>query len=103
MRELMVQASSLLGRLHEHAGSRDEARADDILLLLYRVRDRYRILDPSGDRSKGPSFGYLPDLLYQLESRPDATLQSDEWRPRIESILRDLAEGKLSLSTKSDG
>ena len=99
----MLQASSLLKELHEYAGSQRNLMADDLLLFLYRLRDRYRVLRPPGDRSKGNSFGFLPDILYQLESRPDATLQSEEWRSRIESILRDLTEGKVTILIKGNG
>jgi hypothetical protein len=101
--DLMLQASFLLKELHEYAGSQRDLMADDLLLFLYRLRDRYRVLRPSGDRSKGTSLGFLPDILYQFESRPDATLQSEEWRSRIESILHDLAEGKLTISIKGNG
>ena len=99
----MLRASSLLRELHEHAGSQQGLTADELLLFLYRLRDGYRVVRSSSDRSQGTSFGFLSDILYQLESRPDAALESEECKSRIESLLRDLAEGKLTLSKKGDG
>jgi hypothetical protein len=98
----MLQASSLLRELHEHAGGQQSLSADELLLFLYRLRDGYRVVRSSSDRAKGSSFGFLPDILYQLESRPDEILQSEEWRSHIESLLRDLAEGRSKLSRKVD-
>jgi hypothetical protein len=101
--DLMLQASSLLKELHDYAGGQRDLKADNLLLFLHRLRDRYRVLHPSSDRSKLTSIGFLPDILYQLESHPDATLQSEELRSRIETLLRDLAEGKLTISIKGNG
>jgi hypothetical protein len=100
IQDLMLQASSLLKAVREHAGGPQDMKADDLLLFLYRLRDGYRVVHSSSDRSKGNSFGFLPDILYQLESRPDATLESEEWNSRIELLLRDLAEGRLMLLRK---
>ena len=100
IQDLMLQASSLLRELHEHAGSPQDTRADDLLLFFYRLRDGYSVVRPSSGSSKGSSFGFLPDILYQLESRPDEALQSEELKSRIESLLRDLSEGRLTLSRK---
>jgi hypothetical protein len=99
----MLQASSFLRELHEHVEGQQSLSADELLLFLYRLRDRYRVVRSSSDRSKGSSFGFLPDILYQLESRPDETLHSEESRSHIESLLSDVAEGRLKLSRKGDG
>ncbi len=96
----MLQASSFLRDLHELAGSRLDLNADDLLLFLYRVRDECGVRRTSTNGSKKTSFGFLPGVLYQLESRPEATLQSEEWRSRIEALLRDLAEGNIALLKK---
>jgi len=96
----MLQASFLLRELREHAGNPQDMKADELLLFFYRLRDGYRVVHSSSDRSQGSSFGFLADILYQLESRPDESLRSEEFESRIESLLRDLAEGRLTLSRK---
>ena len=103
MQAVDLQAAALLRELLEHAGSQNDLKPDDLLLFLYRLRDGYSIVRSMRGHSTGTSFENLPDILYQLESRPDAALQSEEWRSRIESLLRELAEGRLTLEQKGDG
>jgi hypothetical protein len=74
--------------------------ADDLLLFLYRLRDKYRIIRSTSDRFKGPSFAFLHELLYQLESRPDETMLSAEWRGFVEALLSDMASGKIVVMPK---
>lgn len=100
MQVVALQAAALLRELLGHAGSQNNLKPDDLLLFLYRLRDGYNVVRSTRGRPTGTSFGSLPDILYQLESRPDAALQSEEWRSRIESLLRELAEGKLTLEQK---
>ena len=100
MQELMLQASSFLKALQGHSPDRQGLKADDLLLFFYRLRDVYQVVHSTHRHSKETSFGFLPDLLYGLESRPDETLRSEESRSRIESLLRAIAEGRLTLSKK---
>jgi hypothetical protein len=95
---LTLQAFSLLNQMREQSGGRPTLSADDLLLFCYRLRDGYRIVQSTSDRFRGATFGFLNDLLYQLESRPEETLQSPEWSTLIESFLRDLASGKFTLA-----
>lgn len=99
---LTLQAFSLLNQLREQTGRRPALSADDLLLFCYRLRDGYRIVQSTSDRFRGTTFGFLNELLYQLESRQDETLQSPEWRTLIESLLRDLASGKFTLARSAD-
>jgi hypothetical protein len=97
-----LQALSLLNKLREQTGRQPALSADDLLLFCYRLRDGYRIVRSTSDRFRGTTFGFLNELLYQLESRPDETLQSPEWRTLIESLLHELASGKFTLVRSAD-
>jgi hypothetical protein len=94
------QANVFLTTLRQTHGCHSPATADDLLLFLYRLRDEYCIIRSKSDRFKGPSFSFLHELLYQLESRPDETLLSAEWRSFIEVLLSDIAAGRIVVANK---
>ena len=96
----IVRDAQLLSQRLSGPGEQAPPSADDLLLFLYRLRDGYRIVRSSSSRFKGSTFSFLHELLYQLESRPDEALRSDEWRTFIEALLRDLSSGKLILAQK---
>jgi hypothetical protein len=98
--DIVAQAKMLLAALQQTYERRSAATADDLLLFFYRLRDGYRITRSTSDRFKGPSFSFLHELLYQLESRPDETLLSTEWKTLIEVLLSDIASGRIVVSGK---
>jgi hypothetical protein len=96
-RDLIQRAGALLRQLKDPAGASSALSADDVLLFCYRLRDGYRIVRSSSTRFGGSSFSFLQDLLYQLESRPDETLRSSEWRSIVEALLHDLVTGRITV------
>ncbi len=96
------QAAVFLKQLRDQRSSGKPLSADDLLLFLYRLRDGYRIVRSASGRFKGPSLGFLNELLYQLESRPDETLESPEWREFTESFLYEVASGRVILKQNAD-
>lgn len=97
---IAAQAKVFLTTLHQTHERQSAATADDLLLFFYRLRDEYRIVRSTSDRFKGPSFAFLHELLYQLESRPDETLLSAEWRTFVEVLLSDIASGRIVVANK---
>jgi hypothetical protein len=97
---IALQAKTFLTTLQQTHDRHSAATADDILLFFYRLRDEYRIIRSTSDRFKGPSFGFLHELLYQLESRPDEALLSAEWRTFVEVLLSDMASGRIVVARK---
>jgi hypothetical protein len=100
--DVAQRAREFLMQLRDRQGSDTAVSADDLLLFLYRLRDGYRIVRSEGGRFKGPTFGFIHELLYQLESRPDETLASAEWREFVESLLNELASGKIALKKNTE-
>jgi hypothetical protein len=98
--DIAAQAKAFLNMLHQPHERHADATADDLLLFFYRLRDGYRIVRSTSDRFKGPSFSFLHELLYQLESRPDETMRSVEWRAFIEALLSDVASGRIVVANK---
>jgi hypothetical protein len=97
--DIGATAQAFLMSLHQSSDSHSLA-ADDLLLFFYRLRDGYRIVRSTSHLFKGPSFSFLHDLLYQLESRPDETMISAEWRVFIETLLSDIASGRIVVAHK---
>ena len=91
-------ARALLMRLGDSTGAGAARLPDDILLFCYRLRDEYRIRRSTSKIISGPTFASLHEVLYQLESRPDETLASDEWRSYLEALLRDITSGAIVLA-----
>lgn len=98
--DIAAKAKLFLKTLHQMHERQSAATADDLLLFFYRLRDEYRITRSTSDRFKGPSFAFLHELLYQLESRPDETLLSAEWRTFVEVLLSDIASGRIVVANK---
>jgi hypothetical protein len=96
--DIAAQAKVFLTSLQQPHQRSSAATADDLLLFLYRLRDEYRIIQSASDRFNGPSFSFLHELLYQLESRPDETLLSAEWRTFIEVLLSDIRSGRIVVA-----
>ena len=97
---IVAKAKAFLTGLHQTSELQQTPAADDLLLFFYRLRDEYRIVRSTSDRFKGPSFAFLHELLYQLESRPDETLLSPEWGTLVELLLSDIASGKIIVAHK---
>ena len=97
---IAAQAKGFLTALRQTNEPPSATIADDLLVFFYRLRDQYRIVQSTSDRFKGPSFSFLLELLYQLESRPDDTLQSEEWRSFVEVLLSEMASGKTVVAGK---
>jgi hypothetical protein len=98
--DIAAQAKAFLNTLHQTNERHSAVIADDLLLFFYRLRDEYRIIRSTSDRFKGPSFSFLHELLYQLESKPDETMLSTEWRAFIEVLLSDIASGRIVAANK---
>jgi len=101
VQRLIEEAQSLLTRLKEdpkeYPMERSPALADDVLVFCYRLRDGYRIVRTSSRQFHGPTFAFLNGLLYELESKPDETMKSSEWRSVLENVLSALASGAIVL------
>ena len=101
VQNLLRDAQSLLARLKDAPGDAASAAADDVLLFCYRLRDGYRIVRSSSKQFGGPTFSFLNGLLYELESSPDETMRSVEWRSVMENLLQALATGAIVVQSNA--
>lgn len=72
--------------------------ADDLLLFFYRLRDRAVIIENHSTLIQGKSFRPLQALIYDLESRPDETMEDESQSRVIQTILSDLVAGRIVVS-----
>jgi len=98
--DILPQAGALLEVLRGSSEAEVRKAADDLLLFCYRLHDRYLVLRSSSSRFKGPTFGFLRDVIYQLESKPDDTLASSEWSGFLRSLLDDIVTRRIVISEK---
>jgi hypothetical protein len=98
--DILPQARALLEVLRGSSEAEVRKSADDLLLFSHRLHDRYVVLRSSSSRFKGPTFGFLRDVIYQLESRPDETLASPEWRSFLQSLLEEIVTGKIVIAER---
>ena len=102
VQKLIQDAQSLLKQLGEDPANTPASTADEALLFCYRLRDEYHIVRSSSRYFRGPAFSFLNGLLYQLESSPDETMRSMEWRSMLENLLKDLVSGSIVVERNSD-
>ena len=93
-------ARELQLRIQQSSSAELPTLADDLLLFLYRLKDEYRIVKSSGRSVTGKSFSVLDDLIYRLESSPDATLTTASTVEFVKSLLGDLVQGNILIQKK---
>jgi hypothetical protein len=98
--DILRQARILLDVLKGSSEAEATKAADDLLLFCYRLHDRYVILRSRSQRFKGPTFGFLADVIYQLESRPDEALASPEWSGLLQSLLEEIVAGRIVVTER---
>ncbi len=90
------QAKALLVRLNERRS--EEGLADDLLLFLYRLKDSYRIVRSRTPLVRGKSISFLNDIVYRLESNPDAALSDDDVLEVLRSVLEGIVKGTILVA-----
>jgi hypothetical protein len=98
--DILTEARALFDVLKDAPEAEVRKTADDLLVFCYRLHDRYVILRSSNPRFKGPTFAILGDVIYQLESKPDETLTSPEWREFLRSLVEDIVTGRIVVSKR---
>ncbi|MFH0989269.1 MAG: hypothetical protein V1799_04545 [bacterium] len=100
LRAVYSQASHLLLYLNQHSEDQLAGMADEYLLFLYRLRDRYQIVRSSSRIFTGKSFSVLNDLLYQLESNPAAAMSRHDTKQLLLTLLQEMTQGKIIIGKK---
>ena len=78
-RNVQEQALAYVRRLSTESASDSSAKADDLLLFLYRVRDA------------GTPVAGLEQVLHDLEADPDVVFRSPDRLGAVKDVLRRIA------------
>lgn len=98
---IVLEAKRLLEVFKGLSDAEIAKSADDLLLYCYRLHDEHVIVRSASPRSPGRTLSSLRDVIYQLESKPDETLMSPEWRDLLLSVLEDIVSGRVVVGRKS--
>ncbi|MBI2619351.1 MAG: hypothetical protein HYW57_04665 [Ignavibacteriales bacterium] len=98
MTDVVQTARRLLRLLSEE--SRGPATADELLLFLYRLKDEASVLRSKSGILSGASFSSLGAIIYELESRPDETLDNPDQREFLRTLLTDLKDGTILVKPR---
>lgn len=96
----VVVARKFLKAFRESSEVELAKQADDLLLFCYRLRDGYSLVRSSNPRFAGTMHGVLQEVIYELESNPDETLLSAQWRSYLQSFLECIATGAIVIAKK---
>jgi hypothetical protein len=77
------------------------AQIDNFLIYFRGLRDQFEIVKSKSPRFSGKNFTFLADLITDLESDPEGTLRSEDYRVFINNLLEDISSGKLEIARKS--
>jgi len=76
------------------------AQIDNFLVYFRGLRDQFEIVKSRSPRFSGKNFNFLADLITDLESDPEGTLRSADYRSFIANLLEDISSGKLEITRK---
>ncbi len=91
------QARLLLTTFRNSSESEIVHHADDVLTYFQSLRENYSILRSTSPRFSGNTFNILEEVIYQLESDPDATLHNEGFREFILLVLEDIASNRIQV------
>jgi hypothetical protein len=94
-------ARKLLSRLRHAFPAELPALADELLVFLYRLKDEYVIVHSSSRMVTGSSFAVLSNLIYSLESAPEAALRETSTVEFLRALLEDLTRGAVVIQKKN--
>ena len=97
------QARLLLNLLRNTSDAETIHHADDLLSYFHALRDHHGVANSRSPRFSGSTFHILEEVIYQLESDPDATLHNDGFKELIVLVLEDIALHRIEVTDKSIG
>jgi hypothetical protein len=100
MRDPVMISKGFLNLMKQSSEEDIVAQVDNFLMYFRGLRDQYEIVKSISPRFSGKNFHFLADLITDLESDPEGTLRSADYRTFITNLLEDLSSGKLEIARK---
>ncbi len=101
MRDPVTIAKGFLNMMKQSSDEDIVGQVDTFLIYFRGLRDQFEITRSKSPRFTGRNFTFLEDLISDLESDPEGTLRSEDYRTFITSLLDDLSTGKLEIARKA--
>ncbi len=100
MRDPVTIAKGFLNMMKQSSDEDIVKQVDNFLIYFRGLRDQFEIKMSKSTRFNGRNFAFLQDLISDLESDPEGTLRSQDYRTFITNLLDDLSTGKLEIARK---
>ena len=100
MHDPVTIAKGFLNLMKQSSDEEIVGQIDNFLVYFRALRDQFNIVKSKSPRFSGKNFHFLADLITDLESDPEGTLRSEDYRTFITNLLEDLSSGKLEIVRK---
>ena len=100
MRDPVTIARGFQNLLKQSSDEDIVGQIDNFLIFFRGLQDQFEIVKSKSPRFSGKNFSFLTDLISDLESDPEGTLRSDDYRRFITNLFEDIASGKLEIARK---
>jgi len=100
MRDPVTISKGFLNLMKQSSEEDIVAQIDSFLAYFRGLRDQFEIVKSKSPRFSGKNFHFLADLITDLESDPEGTLRSGDYRSFITNLLEDISSGKLEIARK---
>lgn len=100
MRDPVTIAKGFLNLMKQSSDEDIVGQIDNFLVYFRGLRDQFEITRSKSARFTGKNFHFLADLISDLESDPEGTLRSEDYRRFITNLLDDLSSGRLEIVRK---
>ncbi|HET9131261.1 MAG TPA: hypothetical protein VFO86_09955 [Terriglobia bacterium] len=97
----MTIAKGFLNLMKQSSEEDVVAQVDNFLVYFRGLRDQFDIVKSKSPRFSGRNFHFLADLIADLESDPEGTLRSADYRAFITNLLDDISSGRLEIVRKN--
>jgi hypothetical protein len=101
MRDPVTIAKGFMNMMKQSSDEDIVGQVDNFLIFFRGLRDQFEIANSKSPRFKGRNFAFLEHLIADLESDPEGTLRSQDYRMFITNLLDDLSTGKLEVARKA--
>ena len=101
MHDPVTIARGFLNLMKQSSEEEIVGQIDNFLVYFRGLRDQFEIVKSRSTRFSGKNFHFLADLITDLESDPEGTLRSEDYRTFITNLLEDLSSGKLEIVRRS--
>lgn len=100
MRDPVTISKGFLNLMKQSSEEDIVGQIDNFLVYFRGLRDQFEIVKSKSTRFSGKNFHFLADLITDLESDPEGTLRSDDYRAFITNLLDDISSGRLEIARK---